>query len=100
MFQTLLWFDLGTVLFLEETQNTTNGFCAGSLGGAPIQTHFTNSKTKTLFKDIEVSYSTSFTATGISMLQMYSQTAVRLQLRLRLARSLRAAARNHSTTPP
>ena len=38
-----------------------------------------------MFKDIEVLYSTSFTATGISMLQMYSQTAVQLPL----ARSLR-----------
>ena len=58
-------------------------------GGAPIHTHFKNSKTKTHFKDIQVSYSTSFTATGISMLQMYSQTAVRLRLQLRLASSLR-----------
>ena len=60
-------------------------FCAGSLGGAPNHTHFTNSKTKFLFKDIEVLYTTSFTATSISMLHMYSQTAVRL----RLTRSLR-----------
>ena len=59
----------------------TNLFCAGSLGEAPIHTQFTNSKTKTLLEDIEVSYSTSCTATGISMLQMYSQTAVRLRLR-------------------
>ena len=81
----LLWFDLGTILFLENPKIRQTSFCAGSLGGAPIHTHFTNSKTKTLFKDIEVLYSTSFTATGISMLQMYSQTAVRL----RLARSLR-----------
>ena len=79
--QGVLWFHFGTALFFKKIQNTTNSFCAGSLGGAPIHRHFTNSKTKTLFKDIEVSYSTSFTATGISMLQMYSQTAVRLRLR-------------------
>ena len=57
----------------------------GSLGGAPNHTQFTNWKTKNLFKDIEVLYTTSFTASGISMLHMYSQTAVRS----RLARSLR-----------
>ena len=61
-------------------------FCAGSLGGAPNHTYFTNSKTKFLFKDIEVLYTTSFTATSILMLHMYSQTAVRL----RLTRSLRS----------
>ena len=64
----VLWFDLGTVLFLEKSKNTTNLFCAGSLGGAPIHTHFTNWKTKTLLKDMQISYSTSFTATGIPML--------------------------------
>ena len=52
---------LGNCLVSPKSQNTTHLFCAGSLGGAPIHTHFTNSKTKTLFKDIEVSYSTLFT---------------------------------------
>ena len=79
----LLWFDLGTVLFLEKSKIRQTFLCAGSLGGTPIPSHFINSKTKALFKDIEVLYSTSLT--GISMLQMYSQTEVRL----RLARSLR-----------
>ena len=85
----LLWFDLQTVLFLENTKIQQTPFCARSLRGAPIHTHFTNLKTKSLFKDIEVSYSTSFTATSISMLQTYSQTAVRSRLRSQLARSLR-----------
>ena len=85
MLGVVLWFDLGTVLFLKNPKIRQTSSCAGSLAGAPIHTHFRNSKTKSLLKDIEVLYSTSFTATGISMLQMYSQTAVRL----RLARSLR-----------
>ena len=51
---------------------------------------------QTLFKDIEVSYITSFTATGISMLQRYSQTAVRL----RLARSLRYCCSKPQHYPP
>ena len=81
----LLWFELETVPFVENPKIRQTCLYAGLLGGAPIHTRFTNSKTKTLFKDIEKFYSTSFTATGISMLQIYSQTAVRL----RLARSLR-----------
>ena len=81
----MLWFDLETVLFLENPKIRQTCFCAGSFGGAPNHTCFTDSKTKPLFKDIEVLYTTSFTATGIWMLHMYLQTAVRL----RLARSLR-----------
>ena len=64
--------------------------CACHFGAeAPWGRDLRLTKTKTLFKDIEVSYSTSFTATGISMLQMYSHTAVRLRLQLRAARFLR-----------
>ena len=81
----VFWFDFGTVLFLENPKIRQTLFCAGSLSGAPNRTKFKNSKTKTLFKDIEVLYTTLFTATGILLLHMYSQTAVRLPLR----RSLR-----------
>lgn len=35
----LLWFDLGTILFLENPKIRQTSFCAGSLGGAPIHTH-------------------------------------------------------------
>ena len=42
---------------------------------------FTSSKTRTLFKDIEVVYTISFTATGISMFQMYSQIGVGSRVR-------------------
>ena len=60
----------------RKSQNTTNPLRAGSLGRAPNRTQFPNSKTKTLFKAIEVLYTNSFTATGISMLHMYSQIAL------------------------
>ena len=73
----LLWFMLGAVLFLENQ----TPFRAGSLGGAPDRIQITNSKTKTLIKDIEVLYTTLFTATGISILHMYLQIAVRLRVR-------------------
>ena len=73
----MLWFDLATALFLENPKIREPPFCAGPLGGAPIRTQFTILKTKTLFKDIEVSYTISFTATGIPMFHVYSQIAVR-----------------------
>ena len=76
----LFWFDLGTVLFLENPKMRQTPSRAGALGGAPNRTQFTNSKTKTLFKDIQVLYTTSFTAAGISMLHMYSQIAVRSRI--------------------
>ena len=77
----LLWLELGTVLFLENPKIQQTTFRAGSLRGAPNRTQITNSKTKTLFQDIEVLYTTSFTATGIWLLHMHSRIAVRWRVR-------------------
>ena len=76
---------LGNCPVSRKSQNTTNLFLRRIFRRSTNSYTLHYSKTKILFKDIEVSYSTSFTATGISMLQMYSQTAVGL----RPARSLR-----------
>ena len=72
----VLWFDSETVLFLENPKKRQTPCRAGSFGAAPNRTQITNWKTKPLFKHIEVLYTTSFTATGISMLHMYLQIAV------------------------
>ena len=93
----LLWLDLGAFLFPENPQIRPTSFCAGSLGRAPNRTQFTNSKTKTLFKDIDVSYTILF----------YSNWHLHVSYVIAdcsaIARSrahCTAAARKHNTTPP
>ena len=70
---------------------------AGSLGKAPNRTQFTDLETETLFKDIEVLHTTSSTATGISMLHMYSQIAVQSHV---CALAALLLLKSHNTTPP
>ena len=90
----LLWFNFETVLFLENPkirQHLRRIFKRGTKSN-PIH----NPKTKTLFKDIEISYTFSFTATGISMFHRYIR---RLQCAIAHSRPrCDAAARNHNTS--
>ena len=67
---------LGTLLYscsscFSKIPNPKLTNLAGSLDGAPIHRHFTNSKTKTLSRD-QVSYSTSFTQLAFDASEVFT----------------------------
>ena len=93
---------LGTLLYscascYSKIQNPKPTNLAGSLDGAPIHRHFTNSKTKTLSRDQSIVQHFSHT-TGIPcFLSIHRlQCDCDCDLRTRCA----AAVRSHNTTPP
>ena len=99
-------FDLGTLLFscfscFSKIPNPKlTNLCAGSLDGAPIHRQFTSSKTKTLSRDIEVSYSTSFTQLASRSFRCIHRLQCNRDCDCDSRARCTAAVRSHNTTPP
>ena len=99
-------YDLGTFLFSclscfsKIPNRKSTNLCPGSLGGAPIHRHFTNLKPKTLCRDVEVSYSSSFTQLAfrcfICIHRLQCDCDCDCDSRARCA----AAVPSHNPTPP
>ena len=102
----VVFYDLGTLLycclscFPKVPNPKSTNLCAGSLDGAPIHRHFENPKTETLPRDVEVSYSTSFTQLAfrcfICIHRLQRDCHCNCDSRARCA----AAVRSHNTTTP
>ena len=60
----------------QKSQNTTKLFLRRIFRRSTKLYTIQNIENNTLFKDVEIFYTTLLTATGIWMLHMYSQTAV------------------------
>ena len=96
-------FDLGTLLyscssFFSKIPNPkSTNLCAGSLDGAPIHRHFTNSKTKTLSRDRSIIQHFIHT-TGIPCFLCIHRLHCHCDCNSR-ARCA-AAVRSHNTIPP
>ena len=74
--------------------------CGGSLDGAPIHRHFTNSKTKTLCRDIEVSYSNAFTQLAFRCFICTHRLQCDCDCDCNSSARCAAAVRSHNTNPP
>ena len=98
--------DLGTLLFScfsrssKIANSKSTNLCAGSLDGAPIHRHFTNSKTKTLSRDIEVSYSTSSRQLASGCFRCIQRLQCDCDCDCDSRARCAAAVRSHNTTPP